>query len=252
MVAHLIDSGADDYSLEAAMSKVFASDAVQRAAHEALQIAAGNGFMREFPYEQIVRDTRILSIFEGTNEILRLYVALSGLKDVGAGLGELKSAVEDIFNNPIKGFGVLSGYASRRVREATGVGTDRIGYALSPAMRKAAEVYEKYVVELSRTADALLRRHGKKIADQQHAQKRVADLAIDLFVGLCTISRADALVKASHPAAEQAVLIAETFTRQARRRMSRNVRGLDRNDDAAIERLAGAVLERGNYPFDVI
>ena len=252
MVAHLIDSGCDDYSLEAAMSKVFASDAVQRSAHEALQIAAGNGFMREFPYEQIVRDTRILSIFEGTNEILRLYVALSGLKDVGSGLGELKSAVEDIFNNPIKGFGVLSGYASRRVREATGVGTDRIHYALSPAMRKAAEVYEKYVVELSRTADALLRRHGKKIADQQHAQKRVADLAIDLFVGLCTISRADALVKEAHPAADQAVLIAETFTRQARRRMSRNVRGLDRNDDAAIERLAGAVLERGSYPFDVI
>ena len=252
MVAHLVDSGCDDYSLEAAMSKVFASDAVQRAAHEALQIAAGNGFMREFPYEQIVRDTRILSIFEGTNEILRLYVALSGLKDVGAGLGELKSAVEDIFNNPIKGFGVLSDYASRRVREATGVGTDRINYALSPAMRKMAEIYEKYVVELSRTADALLRRHGKKIADQQHAQKRVADIAIDLFVGLCTISRADSMVKESHPAADQAVLIAETFTRQARRRMSRNVRGLDRNDDAAIERLAGAVLDRGGYPFDVI
>ncbi|HST27560.1 MAG TPA: acyl-CoA dehydrogenase family protein [Rudaea sp.] len=252
VVAHLIDSGCEDYSLEAAMSKVFASEAVQRAAHEALQIAAGNGFMREFPYEQIVRDTRILSIFEGTNEILRLYVALSGLKDVGAGLGELKSAVEDIFNNPIKGFGVLGGYAGRRVREATGVGTDRIRYPLSPALRKTATVYEKYVVELSRTADTLLRRHRKAIADQQHAQKRVADLAIDLFVGLCTISRADALVKAAHPAADQAVLIAETFTRQARRRMSRNVRGLDHNDDAAIERLAGAVLAQGNYAFDVI
>jgi alkylation response protein AidB-like acyl-CoA dehydrogenase len=252
VVAHLIDSGCEDYSLEAAMSKVFASEAVQRAAHEALQIAAGNGFMREFPYEQFVRDSRILSIFEGTNEILRLYVALSGLKDVGAGLGELKSAVEDIFNSPIKGFGVLGGYASRRVREATGVGTDRIRYALSPALRKVASVYEKYVVELSRTADTVLRRHGKAIADQQHAQKRVADLAIDLFVGLCTISRADALVKAAHPAADQAVLIAETFTRQARRRMSRNVRGLDHNDDAAIERLAGAVLAQGSYAFDVI
>jgi alkylation response protein AidB-like acyl-CoA dehydrogenase len=252
MVAHLIDSGCEDYSLEAAMSKVFASEAVQRSAHEALQIAAGNGFMREFPYEQIVRDTRILSIFEGTNEILRLYVALSGLKGVGAELGEIKSAVEDIFNNPIKGFGVLGGYARRRVREATGVNTDRILHPLSPQLAKLAPVYEKYVSELSRTANALLRRHGKGIADEQHAQKRVADLAIDLFVGLCTLSRADWLVTESHPDAAQAVLIAETFTRQARRRMSRNVRGLDHNDDKAIERLAGAVLERGSYPFDVI
>lgn len=252
MVAHLIDSGCEDYSLEAAMSKVFASDAVQRAAHEALQIAAGNGFMREFPYEQIVRDARILSIFEGTNEILRLYVALSGLKDVGTGLGELKSALDDIFNNPIKGFGVLGGYASRRMREATGVGTDKIAYALEPRLRKAAAIYEKYVAELSRCSDALLRRHGKKIADEQHAQKRIGDLAIDLFVGLCTVSRADSLAKAAHPAADEAVLIAETFTRQARRRMSRNVRGLDRNEDAAIESLAGAILGRGHYPFDVI
>lgn len=252
MVAHLIDSGCSDYSVEAAISKVFASEAVQRASYEALQIAAGNGFMREFPYEQITRDTRILSIFEGTNEILRLYIALSGLKGVGAGLGELKAAVEDIFNNPIKGFGVLGDYTSRRVREATGVGTDRIAHDLSPSLRKVARTYEKYVVELSRTGDALLRRHGKKIADQQHAQKRVADIAIDLFVGLCVLSRADSLVKQSHPAAAEAVTIAELFTRQARRRMVRNVRGLDRNEDAATERLAGAVLEWSGYPWDVI
>jgi acyl-CoA dehydrogenase family member 9 len=99
MLAHYIDSGCEDYSTEAAISKIFASDAVQRCGHEALQIAAGNGFMREYPYEQIVRDSRILSIFEGTNEILRLFVALAGLKDAGRALSELKSAVDDIFNN---------------------------------------------------------------------------------------------------------------------------------------------------------
>ena len=79
-----------------------------------------------------------------------------------------------------------------------------------------------------------------------------ASARLGCHVGLCTLSRADALVKAAHADAAQAVLIAETFTRQARRRMSRNVRGLDHNDDKAIERLAGAVLERGSYPFDVI
>ncbi|MEO8000609.1 MAG: acyl-CoA dehydrogenase family protein [Arenimonas sp.] len=252
MVAHMIDSGCTDYSVEAAISKVFASEAVQKASYEALQIAAGNGYMREFPYEQITRDTRILSIFEGTNEILRLYIALSGMKNVGVGLGELKAAVGDIFNDPIKGFGVLGDYTSRRMREATGYGTDKILYALEPQLKKFAAVYEKYAVELSKASDQLLRKHGKAIADQQYAQKRIADITIDLFVGLCVLSRADSLLKADHASAPQAVDIATIFTRQARRRMARNQRALERNEDAETERLASAILERGSYAWDVI
>ncbi len=252
MVAHYIDSGCTDYSVEAAISKVFASDAIQRAAHEALQIAAGNGFMREFPYEQITRDSRILSIFEGTNEILRLYIALSGLKDVGTGLSGLRSALGDIFNNPIKGFGVLSEYAGRRAREATGIGTDKIVRELHPRLRKAAQVYEKYVVELSTASDQLLRKYGKGIAEQQYQQKRVADIAIDLFVGLCVLSRADALVAAGDAHADSAVAIAEIFSKQARRRMFRNARAMDRNEDPASDQLAGMILEQGRYPWDVI
>lgn len=253
MVAHYIDSGCSDYSTEAAISKVFASDAIQRAAHEALQIAAGNGFMREFPYEQITRDARILSIFEGTNEILRLYIALSGLKDVGTSLSSLKNAVNDIFNNPIKGFGILGGYAERRIAQATGFRGDRLVGQLSPELQKAAATFEKYTLELSRVADEVLRKYGKGIADHQHVQKRIADLTIDLFVGLCVLSRADSMEKSGHPNAVQAVEIAGIFTRQARRRMSRNVRGLAHsNEDKAIERLAGFILEQGSYPWDVI
>jgi alkylation response protein AidB-like acyl-CoA dehydrogenase len=252
MVAHYIDSGCADASVEAAISKVFASDAIQRAAHEATQIAAGNGFMREFPYEQITRDARILSIFEGTNEILRLYIALSGLKDVGANLKEISSTIDDIFNNPIKGFGVLGEYARRRAAEATGFGTAKILRELHPDLRVAAATYEQFVVELSKSSDALLREHGKRIADLQYQQKRIADLAIDMFVGLCTLSRADSLVRAKHPAVESAIAICEIFTHQAHRRMSRNVRALTHNEDEQVDKLAGKVLEVETYPFDVI
>ena len=79
-LAQYIDSGSEDYSVEAEISKVFASEALQRSAYEALQIAAGSGFMRDYPCEQITRDCRILTIFEGTNEVLRLYIALSGVE----------------------------------------------------------------------------------------------------------------------------------------------------------------------------
>ena len=252
MVAHYIDSGCDDYSVEAAISKVFASEAIQRSAYEALQIAAGNGYMKEFPYEQVTRDSRILSIFEGTNEILRLYIALSGLKDVGSSLSELKNAVGAIFNNPIKGFGVLSGYASKRLRESTGFGNDKILSKLDPRLKPAAEIYEKYVVELSKAGDMLLRMHGKKIADEQYQLKRVGDVAIDLFVGLCTLARADALSKSDAKNGQHAVTIAATFAQQAKRRMAGNVRGMARNEDEDRDGLAGFILENGAYPWDVI
>jgi acyl-CoA dehydrogenase family protein 9 len=252
MVAHYIDSGSEDYSVEAAMSKVFASEALQRSAYEALQIAAGSGFMRDYPYEQITRDCRILTIFEGTNEVLRLYIALSALKDLGKSFGELKAAVDDIFNNPIKGFGVLTDYAERRLTRATGVGRDKISAPLPQSLREAAVIYEKYTVELAKGAEFLLRRYGKSIADRQHALKRIADIAIDLFVGLCVLSRAASLAAKAGEEGVQAIVIARMFAQQAKRRMANNLRRIERNEDEEMNHLAGFIIDKGSYPWDVV
>src|SRR6202790_1120941 len=252
MVAHYIDSGSEDYSVEAAISKVFASEALQRSAYEALQIAAGSGFMRDFPYEQITRDCRILTIFEGTNEVLRLYIALSGLKELGKSLGDMKAAVDDIFNNPIKGFGVLTDYAERRLTQATGVGRDKILTPLPQSLREAAGVYERYTGEFAKACDYLLRRHGKSIANRQHDLKRVADIGIDLYVGLCVLSRAAAMSQAPGEQGAQAAGIARVFAQQAKRRMANGVRRITRNEDEEMNRLAGFILDRGSYPWDVV
>jgi acyl-CoA dehydrogenase family member 9 len=252
MVAHYIDSGCEDYSTEAAISKVFASEAIQRCCYESLQIAAGNGFMKEYAYEKITRDSRILSIFEGTNEILRLYIALSGLKDVGESLKEIRTAVGEIFGNPIKGFGVLTGYAGRRLTEATGIGQDRITSTLSDALRKSAAVYERYTNELAAAADACLRKHGKAIAEQQYALERLGNITIDLFVGLCVLARADMLEKTGHAQAQAAVDIAQLFTKHAKRRISANLRQLASNEDTSIESLCVHSLQTKGYSFDIL
>ena len=253
MVAHYIDSGCDDYSVEAAITKVYASEAMQRTAYESLQIAGGNGYMRELPYEQYTRDARILPIFEGTNEILRLYIALASLKDVGASLKELQSAVSSIFNDPIKGFGVLSGYAGRRFSRATGVGAAvKVSAPLAPALRPLVGIYENYARATARVAETVLRKYGKGISERQYAQRRIADLMIDLFVGLCVVSRADSIIKSDPGSAQQVTDIARIFTHQARRRMVRNVRGVGHNEDDAIEALAGAIIDKGRYPWDVL
>jgi len=255
MVAHYIDSGLDDYSVEAAISKVYASEAIQRGAYEALQIAAGSGFMCGYPYERAARDSRILTIFEGTNEVLRLYIALSALKDLGKSLAELRTAIDKIFNHPIKGFGVLTEYAEKRLSHATGVGRAKILGKIPPQLREAAGIYEKYTAELAKAADFLLRKYGKSIAGRQHALKRVADITVDLFVGLCVLSRAVSFAGGSREAGDagaQAVAVAQVFARQARRRMAHNVRRIERNEDQEMDSLAGFILEQRRYPWDVI
>jgi acyl-CoA dehydrogenase family protein 9 len=242
----------DDYSVEAAISKVYASEAIQRAAYEALQIAAGTGFMRDAPYEQITRDCRILSIFEGTNEVLRLYIALSGLKELSKSFGELKAAVDDIFNNPIKGFGLMADYAEKRLTHVTGVGRDKLLGKIPPRLRETTTTYEKYTVELAKAADFLLRKYGKSIAVRQHMLKRIADMTIDLFVGLCVLSRATALAAEPGEEGDQAVAIAHAFARQAKRRLAHNVRRIERNEDEEMDRLAGFILDKGKYPWDIV
>ena len=252
MVSHYIDSGYTDYSVEAAISKVFASEAMFRAANESLQIAAGNGFMKEFPYERIMRDSRILTIFEGTSEILRLFIALSGMKDAGVLLQELKSATDDIFNNPIKGFGLLSDYAGRRITHLTSLGQDRIIAAVPEVLRDDALIFEKYTLELARMTDVLLRRHGKSIIEKQFALQRAADVVIDLFVGLSVLSRVSAMTPDDSEQYQQALSIAHIFSQRAKRRMNRNLRAMLRNEDEAAKSLADYIFDKEGYPWDVL
>ena len=250
MVGHFIDSGYTDYSIEAAISKVFASEAMCRTANESLQIAAGSGYMKELPYERIFRDSRILTIFEGTSEILRLFIALSGIKDAGRLLKDLGAAVEDIFNSPIKGFGLMTDYAGRRLTHMTSLGQERIVGAVPDELRDDALVFEKYALELGRMTDVLLRRHGKAIVDRQFALQRSADVAIDLFVGLCVLSRVSAMVDDDSEQYRQAIAIAHMFSQQAKRRINRSLRAMLHNEDESAKSLSDYICELEGYPWD--
>jgi very long chain acyl-CoA dehydrogenase len=74
----MMDKGYEEYQLEAAISKICASEAAWFVVDEAIQILGGMGYMRETGLEKVLRDVRIFRIFEGTNDILRNFIALTG------------------------------------------------------------------------------------------------------------------------------------------------------------------------------
>jgi len=80
-VARFIDSGAKDVSKESAMSKVFATDVAMRVTTDALQVTGGTGYMKEFPLEKMMRDAKILQIYEGTNQIQRNVIGQAIIKE---------------------------------------------------------------------------------------------------------------------------------------------------------------------------
>jgi len=80
-VARFIDSGAKDVSKESAMSKLFATDVAMKVTTDALQVTGGTGYMKEYPLEKMMRDAKILQIYEGTNQIQRNVIGQAIIKE---------------------------------------------------------------------------------------------------------------------------------------------------------------------------
>ena len=254
MVADFTDSGVEDYAVEAAISKVFASESLWRTVDEALQIAGGNGYMCEYPYERVMRDARINRIFEGTNDILRLFIALSAMEKVGVELKELSDSLQGVFNDPIKGFGVLGDYAVRRARLATGISGDAgVLTKVHASLKQPAVIFETATRELALATDRILRKHGKKIIGKQLASKRLADIMIDLFVLGCVLSRVNSAVESlGVERSSKEMEILEVFSHQVQKRVRQNLAAIDDNRDESIKSLADDAFEKEGFGWDTI
>jgi butyryl-CoA dehydrogenase len=80
-VARFIDSGAKDVSKESACAKTFATDLGMRVTTNALQVMGGSGYMKDYPVEKMMRDAKILQIYEGTNQIQRNVIGQALIKE---------------------------------------------------------------------------------------------------------------------------------------------------------------------------
>jgi acyl-CoA dehydrogenase family member 9 len=239
----LIDSGKSDYSLESAMSKVFATDLLWENINEVIQMAGGIGYSKEYHYEQLLRDARINSIFEGTNEILRVFVALAGMQERGEYLKQMGKALKD----PVKSFGLISDYAVHYMKDR--LVTERI-WDVHSSLANAKNTFEEWAKNLHITTERVLIKYGKKIIQKEMIQERLANAMIDLYAMISSISRVDSDVrKEGLEACTDKLEICNTFCDQAWRRVRRNILMIDKNSDQNILDISEKVLEKGKYLF---
>lgn len=222
VVSHMIDSKHLDCALEAAILKVFATESLWEACDEALQIAGGNGYMKEYPYERFLRDARINRIFEGSNEILRLFISLNGFKALAESFKDLQSA-SSFYQDPIKGFGLLATYVfGPKVRPSVQVSDALVDY-----LRELAKVQKM----LFKVFCKLARREGGNIVGKQMISLRVADSVIWLFALSC------ALAKLQRCMDNQSIAVFEYLLNLGLSSIQASVKSLERNETELVRKL---------------
>ncbi|XP_055902631.1 very long-chain specific acyl-CoA dehydrogenase, mitochondrial [Eupeodes corollae] len=218
-IAQNMDSGSVDYHLEAAISKVFGSESAWFVCDEAIQILGGMGFMKDTGLERVMRDLRIFRIFEGTNDILRLFVALTGIQYAGSHLKELQRA----FKNPTANLGLIFKESSRRAARTVGLGGTDLNQFVYPELQPYAKQTAECVDLFGQTVESLLIKYGKNIVNEQFILTRLADAAIDIYASVVTQSRATRAANMNLPTAEHELMLTKAWALEASDRCRKNL-----------------------------
>ncbi|XP_042526283.1 complex I assembly factor ACAD9, mitochondrial [Dipodomys spectabilis] len=250
LTAGMMDQpGFPDCSIEAAMVKVFSSEGAWQCVSEALQILGGSGYMKDYPYERLLRDARILLIFEGTNEILRVFIALTGLQHAGC---ILTARVKELKRGNVT---VIMETIGQKLRNSLGRSVDlgltgNLG-VVHPSLGESANKLEENVYYFGKTVETLLLRFGKTIVEEQLVLKRVANILINLYGMTAVLSRASRSIRTGLRNHDHEVLLANMFCVEAYFQNLFSLSQLDKyspeNMDEQIKKVSQQILEKRAY-----
>jgi very long chain acyl-CoA dehydrogenase len=177
------------------------------------------GFMRATNLERVVRDLRIFRIFEGANDILRLFIALTGLQYVGLHLRELQKAVKN-FN-----FNIIIGESSKRLRRGIGISTiPNVNQHIHSTLHSSGLLLSKSIDRFGTTIEQILMKHGKTIQNEQFIVHRIGDITIDLYSMAACLSRCTQSFKNQLPSAVHESNLVRIWCEEAYDRINNNIK----------------------------
>ncbi|OWF40902.1 very long-chain specific acyl-CoA dehydrogenase, mitochondrial-like [Mizuhopecten yessoensis] len=221
LVSANMDQGIKEFQIEAAISKIYASEAAWFCADEAIQVLGGMGYMKECGLERVMRDLRIFRIFEGTNDILRLFVVLTGMEYAGRAL---KSAGQ---------MSVVTGMLKRKLGMSSG---DSLSTQVHESLKEPADQASKSIANFGQVITSQLIKHGRNVKnpEQQFVLNRIADAAIDIYGMVAVLSRASRSIEQNHSSAQHELELTKVFCEEAAIRIDQNLR--DTMDTKALRR----------------
>ncbi len=252
----MVDKGKADVRLEAAMSKLFCTEASWRIADDTVQIRGGRGYEtalslkgrgeEPIPVERIMRDSRINLIIEGTSEIMRLFIAreamdphlrriLPILSSRTPFAGKLKKAVE-----------AFGHYAIWVPRQWMYLSRWRNHAKVSSKIRKHIRFIEKTTHRLARDLFGAMVVHQQGLEKRQQILARFVNIGTGLFAMAATCSRAAYLNGLQSKEEGQAEELADLFCKEMTLTICHEFKAQRENDDHMIYRVGRKILE-GKY-----
>ena len=234
LTAGMIDRGLEDYMVETAILKVFASEALWDIIYDTMQIFGGLSFFTDKPYERMMRDARLNQIGEGANDVLRTFIALVGMRDVGMSLKEVLDAVK----SPLGGLGKITDFARRHIP-----GQDAVRIPIRrPELADMSHQLEDVVRTFGKTVEGQLMRYREDILEKQYVQSRIADAATEVYMMSAVLARLES-VDPTDPAQRQKDLAAgRHYFQMADRQIRRRLHELNDNLDAETTQFADSLL----------
>ncbi len=249
----LVDRDKADIRLEAAMCKMWGSEAAWRAVDETMQIRGGRGYEtaqslrargeKGVPVERMMRDCRINMIFEGSSEIMRLFLAREALdphlKVAGAVL-DSRQPTGKRAKAALKAAGFYVPWYLGLSIPSGGIPSD-----FTPELRGALGYVEKTSRRLARALFHAMAKHGPKLERQQLTLGRIVDIGTELFAISATVLRADAMLKrgSAEYGREELLHLALFAVADAKSRIAHHFAGLKHNNDARGYHLALEILD---------
>jgi alkylation response protein AidB-like acyl-CoA dehydrogenase len=242
--AALIDSGEDDYMLETAILKVFATEHLWTAVYECMQVMGGASYFTDRPQERWMRDARINTIGEGANEVLKAFIAVVGCRAPGMKLDAMRK-------KPVANLHRLAGYGFSHVFKRAGLSGSPEIPVQGADLQSAAGRLGRQIRRLGTALPGVFLRAGSeaKFITSQLVHERLADIAIDLYVSSCVLSRLDHLIQKGPGESRPADFAGEVeagkyFLDLANRRINDRFANLTDNDDPATIKAADTALAR--------
>ena len=254
LATSFVDKGNMDYSIEAAICKIFVTEASWRCLNTSMQIHGGNGYMVEYGIERKLRDARIGLIFEGTNEILRLFVAATGIKDPANGYKRFNNEIHDILkvklDHAIERFGFLSEFVFNEVKK--NVFIEHLE-GFDPELEDECECLSDATKILTTLASLSIRKYGKKLLDKQLKLINIADIAIDTFLISAVLSRVNTVIQQYGGTEKNSdeIEIGKRIIKTAFHRVLQNEILFKEKSDDYIAQLSHKITSLEKYPFPI-
>lgn len=257
LASELADAGHTDIRIEAALAKLYGSEMAWLIADELVQIRGGRGFEtaeslaargeRGVPAEQVLRDTRINRIFEGSTEIMHLMLAREAVDAHLSVAGDIIDPDADLRRKARAAAHAGKFYARWLPTLVTGKGQLPTSFTEFGPLAEHLRYVERASRKLARTTFYAMSRWQGKLEHKQRFLGRIVDIGAELFAitAACVRAQRD---RTDDDNAEAVVELADAFCRQARMRAERHFDELWDNTDDSDRRLARGVLA-GRYTW---